>query len=139
LPLRDCRTLFGEIEKMLETKKTILVVDDDQSILRVFTRVLERKGFFVTTVENGTDAINQVLRKHFDAALIDVRLPDMEGTAILPRIQETSPKTVKIVFTGSPDLESLGDGQRKDMDAFFTKPVQPEFLLAFLDEKLRTK
>jgi DNA-binding NtrC family response regulator len=124
---------------MPETKRTIIIVDDDRSILRVFTRVLEKKGYTVTTAENGKDALNQIEHSRFDAALIDVRLPDMAGTAILPRIQETSPKTVKIVFTGSPDLEVLGNGANKNMDAFLVKPVKPEVLLGILDEKIKAR
>jgi DNA-binding NtrC family response regulator len=124
---------------MLEGKRTIIIVDDDRSILRVFTRVLEKKGYTVTTAENGKAALNQIECNRFDAALIDVRLPDMEGTAILPRIQETSPKTVKIIFTGSPDLEVLGNGANKNMDAFLLKPVKPEVLLGILDEKIKAR
>ena len=124
---------------MPETKKTIIIVDDDRSILRVFTRVLEKKGFTVTAVENGKDALSQIEHNHFDAALIDVRLPDMDGTELLPKIQETSARTLKIVFTGSPDLGCLGNDGKENMDAFLIKPIKPEVLLGILDEKLKTK
>jgi DNA-binding NtrC family response regulator len=124
---------------MSEPRKTILIVDDDRSILRVFTRVFERKGYAVTAVETGNDGLTQIKRVHFDAALIDVRLPDMEGTSLLPTIKETSPKTVKIVFTGSPDLESLSNGSKKEMDAFLIKPVRPETILDILDQKIKQR
>ena len=124
---------------MPQTKRTILVVDDDQSILRVFTRVLEKKGYTVTTAETGKDATNCIDHSCFDAALIDVRLPDIDGTSLLPKIQEASPKTVKIVFTGSPDLECLARCGGISMDAFLVKPVRPEMLLNILDEKLRLR
>jgi DNA-binding NtrC family response regulator len=124
---------------MPETKRTIIIVDDDRSILRVFTRVLEKKNYAVTTVETGKAALDQIKCNRFDAALIDIRLPDMEGTAILPIIQETSPKTVKIVFTGSPGLEVLGNGANNNMDAFLLKPVNPEVLLGILDEKIKAR
>jgi DNA-binding NtrC family response regulator len=124
---------------MLEAKRPIIIVDDYQSILRVFTRVLEKKGYTVTTAENGKAALNQIECNRFDASLIDVCLPDMESTAILPRIQETSPKTVKIIFTGSPDLKVLGNGANKNMDAFLLKPVKPEVLLGILDEKIKAR
>jgi DNA-binding NtrC family response regulator len=119
-------------------KRTIIIVDDDKSILRVFTRVLERKGYAVTTAENGKDAIDKIRRTRFDAALIDVRLPDMHGTSILPIIQETSASTVKIMFTGSPDLDQH-DKKNSIMDAFLIKPVKPEILLSILQEKLNAK
>ncbi len=114
------------------------MVDDDKSILRVFTRVLEKKGYSVTTAENGKDAIEKIRQTRFDAALIDVRLPDMHGTEILPIIQKTSSTTVKIMFTGSPDLDQH-DNKDSIMDAFLIKPVKPEILLSLLQEKLKAK
>jgi DNA-binding NtrC family response regulator len=71
--------------------------------------------------------------------LIDVRLPDMEGTDLLPRIQAMSPETVKIVFTGSPTVEASTEAAKRNMDAFLLKPVKPEVLLGILDEKLKDR
>jgi DNA-binding NtrC family response regulator len=122
-----------------ETKRSILIVDDDRAILRVFTRLLEKKGYIVTTVQTGIEALSQIDKNCFDAALIDLRLPDMEGTEILPVLQKTSSKTVRIVITGSPDLKNVGNRQRRDMDAFLIKPVNPEVLLGVLNEKLNPK
>ncbi|MCW4009617.1 MAG: response regulator [Candidatus Bathyarchaeota archaeon] len=124
---------------MTEEKRTVLIVDDDQSILRVFTRVLEKKGYAVTTVENGKSSLKQIERRRFDAALIDMRLPDIEGTELLPVLQQKSPGTIRIVFTGSPNMQSLANGKRNDMDAFLIKPVNPEVLLRILNEKLKKK
>jgi DNA-binding NtrC family response regulator len=121
---------------MPDTKKTILLIDDDKSILRVFTRVFEKKGYVVVAVETGKKALDQIKQCHFDAALIDARLPDMEGTELLPKIQETSPNAVKIVFTGSPTLELAG-GVNKSIDAFLVKPVKPEIVLEILEEKFK--
>ena len=124
---------------MPEDKKTILIIDDDQSIRRVFTRVFEKKGYSVVAVDTGKKALDQIRRNRFDAALIDVRLPDMDGRDLLPEIQATSPKTVKIVFTGSPDVEFSSGGAAENMDAFLIKPVKPEVLLSILEEKLKAK
>jgi DNA-binding NtrC family response regulator len=119
-------------------KRTILIIDDDRSILRVFTRVFEKKGYSVVAVETGKKAKDQIRHHRFDAALIDVRLPDMNGTDLLSEIQARSPKTVKIVFTGSPTVEFSSPEAEKNMDAFFIKPVKPEVLLSILDEKLKS-
>ena len=119
-------------------KRTIIIVDDDKSILSVFTRVLEKKGYVVTTAENGKDCMDKIEHFHFSAALIDVCLPDMMGIDILPKIYQTSPKTVKIVFTGSPYLEALKVGNEY-IDAFLVKPIKPELLLNILEEKLKAK
>jgi DNA-binding NtrC family response regulator len=120
-----------------EKKKTMLVIEDDRSILRVFARVLEKKGYAVVGVENGKDAMEQIKNRCFDAALIDLNLPDMQGTELLTEIQEKSPKTVKIIFTGSPTGEFSENRENENMDAFLVKPVKPEVLLSILDEKLK--
>jgi CheY-like chemotaxis protein len=117
-------------------KRTILVVDDDPSILRVIRRVFERAGYVVTVAGTGTDAQKLIDKCCFDAALIDVRLPDMLGTELLSRI--TVPQqTVKIVFTGSPEPEYRLEAQRKGADAFLTKPVNPAIIIDFLEEKFK--
>lgn len=140
--MSETATVISPLEleiDMPEAKRTILIIDDDQSILRVFTRVFERKGYSVVAVDTGKKALDQIRRSRFDAALIDVRLPDMDGTELLPEIQATSPKTVKIVFTGSATVEFGSAEAEKSMDAFLLKPVKPEVLLNILEEKLKTK
>jgi DNA-binding NtrC family response regulator len=121
---------------MSNVRKTVLLVDDDQSILRVFTRVLERKGYSVITAENGGDATRKIETSSFDAALIDFRLPDIDGTALLPKIEEKLPKAVKIIFTGYSDLDCAENGGNRHIDAFLIKPVKPEVLLDILSKKL---
>jgi CheY-like chemotaxis protein len=119
-------------------KRTILVVDDDQSILRVIRRVFERAGYTVTVACTGLDAQKLIDRFCFDAALIDIRLPDMLGTELLSRIAR-SQQTVKIVFTGSPEPEYRLEAERKGADAFLIKPVNPATILELLEEKFKAR
>jgi DNA-binding NtrC family response regulator len=90
-------------------------------------------------VGSGKEASNLIKGDCFDVALIDVRLQDMLGTDLLCLIAETSPQTVKVVFTGSPDVDCRLEAERKHVDAFFIKPVNPQVLLKLLDEKLKRK
>ncbi len=124
---------------MTEPKRTVLIVDDDRSILRVFRRVLEKAGYAVATAETGKEAIVQIKHCCFDAALIDVKLPDVEGIELLPVISGVSPTTVRIVFTGSPDLESINNDGKRLMDDFLNKPVRPEVVLELLDRKIKRR
>lgn len=121
---------------MTETKRTILIIDDDKAILRVFTRLFEKKGYGVVAAETGREAIEKLEANSYDAALIDIRLPDMEGTDLLPIIQHRTPKTVKIVVTGSPTHENCARATEEGADAFVGKPVNPDVLLNILEEKL---
>ncbi len=116
-------------------KPSVLIVDDDLAILRTFTRILERKGYLVTAAARGIDAKNKLANDHFDVALIDLRLPDMEGTELFPYIQQSSRKTIKIVITGQTQrLSSI-----KGADASVAKPVDPTRLLSIIDSKIKLK
>lgn len=119
-----------------EHKKTILVVDDDCSILRTFSRILKRCGYEVETAESGREAIRKASCRHFDAALLDLRLPDMKGTDILIRARQQLESTAKIIITGCPSLESGVTALEEGADAYLTKPVHIQELLAVMDDKL---
>ena len=123
---------------MKQTSKTVLVIDDDKSILRTFTRILQRAGYSTETAENGKEALDKIQAGNYDAALIDVVLGDSNGLDLLPKIKEKSPKTVKIVVTGADSTEKRDEACRNGADAYLTKPVNPEVLLDVFAEKLKT-
>jgi CheY-like chemotaxis protein len=85
--------------------------------------------------EGGKEAIEKLRSNSYDVALIDLRLPDMEGTELFPLIQSTSPRTLKIMLTGKMLLGEIVAGA----DALLNKPIQPEQLLSIIDSKLKTK
>jgi DNA-binding NtrC family response regulator len=116
-------------------KPAILLVDDDLSILHAFRRIFERKGYTVMVAEKGKDAIQQLNRNHFDVAVIDFGLPDMEGTKLFPIIEQSWPKTLKIMLTGKTHLANAVEG----VDEFLGKPLNPEKLLSIIDTKLRNR
>ncbi|HJW31281.1 MAG TPA: response regulator, partial [Saprospiraceae bacterium] len=66
--------------------KSILIVDDDRSILRTFSRILQRAGFQTETAESGKEAQSKIQAKNYDVALIDVILGDSNGLDLLPKI-----------------------------------------------------
>ncbi len=123
---------------LVELKRNVLLVDDDLSILRVIKRILERKGYAVTAVSTGKEALTQINRNCFDASIVDVRLADISGLDIVKRITQVSPGTIRVVFTGSPGSSDF-QSSAKNMDAFLLKPVNPEELLHVLEEKLQTR
>lgn len=122
---------------MKEDPRTILVVDDDKSILRTFTRILQKAGYTVEVAETGKEAIEKVKTNCYDVALIDVRLPDMDGTDLLPTMQKKIPDAAKIVVTGFPSMENGIKALDGGADAYLVKPLKPEELIALIEEKLR--
>jgi DNA-binding response OmpR family regulator len=122
-----------------ETKKTVLVIDDDKSILRTFTRILQKSGYEVDVAETGKEALEKTGKRSYDVALVDIRLPDMDGTDLLNKMPKTMRKAVKIMITGFPSLENGVKALDEGADAYLVKPVRPEELLMLIEEKLKSK
>ena len=123
---------------MNQNCKTVLVIDEDKFILRTFTRILQRAGYSTETAENGKEALDKIQTRNYDAALIDVVLGDSNGLDLLPKIEKNSPKTVKIIVTGSDSTEKRDAACKNGADAYLTKPVNPEVLLDVFADKIRT-
>jgi DNA-binding NtrC family response regulator len=121
------------------SKKTILVVDDDKSILRTFTRILQKSGYEIETAETGKEATEKAENRHYDLALVDIRLPDMDGTDLLAKLKKQLQRTVKIMITGFPSLETGVKALDEGADAYLVKPVKPQDLLLLIEEKLKVK
>lgn len=124
---------------MSASKKTILVVDDDKSILRTFTRILQKSGYDVDVAETGKEAMEKTENRHYDLALVDIRLPDMDGTDLLAKLKRQLQHTVKIMITGFPSLETGVKALDEGADAYLVKPVKPQELLILIEEKLKNR
>jgi DNA-binding NtrC family response regulator len=114
----------------------ILVIDDEESIRRTVSMILERAGYLVDTAENGKQAIEKAEANFYNLTLIDIRLPDVEGTELLDALEETTPNMVKIILTGYPALENAVKAINKGVDAYLIKPVKPDELLKVIQERL---
>jgi DNA-binding response OmpR family regulator len=110
-------------------KKRILVIDDDEVILKIFKEILEMEDYIVDTAKTGKEAIEKSYANLYNMALIDIRLPDMDGTQLLTRMRETVPKMVKIIVTGFVSTNSTIEATR-GADGYVTKPIMDtdEFL-----------
>jgi two-component system nitrogen regulation response regulator NtrX len=118
-------------------KKSILIVDDDRAILRSLKDILQFKGYVIDTAETGREAIEKSKIKFFNLALLDIVLPDMEGTDLLTKIHGTMPRMMKVMLTGYPSLENAVKSLNLGADAYIMKPVSPDKLLKVIEEKLR--
>ncbi|MEM3823920.1 MAG: response regulator, partial [Candidatus Bathyarchaeia archaeon] len=77
----------------------ILIVDDDENIRKVLVTILEEEGYTVESVDTAKKAIEATKKKFYNVALIDIRLPDMEGIELLTRMRETTPRIRKVIIT----------------------------------------
>jgi len=120
-------------------KKSVLVIDDDKSVLRTFRRILEKGGYDVEVAETGKEAMQKASARGFDVALIDLRLPDMDGTELLLKAKESLGDAVKIMITGAPSVDTGTKALDEGVDVYIVKPVKPEELLSLIAEKLKPK
>lgn len=121
---------------MAKDKASILIVEDDANIRETLKTILQQQGYNIDTAKNGQEAIQKSKTKFFNMALLDIKLPDIEGTKLLITMHETLPKMIKIMVTGYPSLENAVEALNLGADAYIIKPVNPEKLLALIEEKL---
>jgi len=114
----------------------ILIVDDDENIRKVLTTILEDEGYIVESVGTAKNAIAKTGKKFYNLALIDVRLPDMEGIELLTRMRDTTPKMRKIIITGYPTLQNAVKAVNKGADAYIIKPFDVKKTLRTMKEEL---
>jgi DNA-binding NtrC family response regulator len=122
---------------MREQEQTrILIIDDDQSIRETLSKALEKAGYVVDTAEDGAEAIEKAQANFYNLALIDIRLPDIEGTKLLTAMKDTTPKMAKIILTGYPALENAIEAVNKGADSYVRKPVDIGELLRVIKKHL---
>ncbi len=115
----------------------ILIVDDDENIRKVLKTILEDEGYAVDEAEDAKKAIEKSRRHVYNLALIDIRLPDMEGVELLTRMKDAVPKMRKIIITGYPTLQNAIEAVNRGADAYILKPFDMEKVLATIKEQLR--
>ncbi|MGP8069855.1 MAG: response regulator [Candidatus Bathyarchaeia archaeon] len=123
---------------MSESKKTrILVIDDDEGIRKVVAEALKSEGYSVDTASNGKEAVEKSQTNFYNLALVDIRLPDMEGTKLLTSMKETTPEMIKIILTGYPALQNAIDAVNKGAHGYLVKPINMDELLGSVKQHLK--
>ncbi len=89
------------------------------------------------TAETGQAGIEKTENAFFNLALIDVRLPDMEGIELLTKLHENKPKTRKIIVTGYPTLQNAVSAVNRGADAYVLKPFDVEKILLTIKDQLK--
>jgi len=117
----------------------ILIVDDDRIILSILTKFLQKAGYQTDAAETSREALEKVKNQYYDVAIMDIKLPDMEGTDLLLIMNRTSPRTTKIMMTGFASKENRDRSLNRGADAYLVKPIAPQQLLSTIKEKLSAK
>jgi len=116
----------------------ILVIDDEKPTLSMFRLFLDAYGYSVYTAENGTEGLAIFQKEKPEIVLTDIKMPGIDGLAVLQRIKEVAPKTAVIVITGHGDTALAEQAVALDAVDFINKPIKKEALDAAL-KKAREK
>ncbi len=120
----------------MDKNPRILVVDDDETIRTTMKAILQDEGYIVDLAASGKEAIEKTQETSYNIALLDIRLPDMEGIELLKRIKDGVPRTRKIMVTGYPSMQNAIAAVNKNADAYLLKPVDVEKLLDIVKQQL---
>jgi DNA-binding NtrC family response regulator len=120
----------------LDKRARILVIDDDENIRTTLKPVLKSEGYIVDVAKNGHEAIAMTEQALYNVALIDIRLPDMEGVELLTKMRDTVPKMRKIMLTGYPSVQNAIEAVNRKADAYLVKPVDIAKLLVTIKTHL---
>lgn len=114
--------------------KSILVVDDDVDTCRNLVDLLQEFGYRVDAAHDGNGALNLAKQKHYRLALLDLRLPGMNGLDVFRRIRDTCHAIDGILMTGFATQDVVIEGIQCGLRRVLAKPVEIPELLTLIDE-----
>ena len=104
-------------------QERILVVDDDEALLRLLSMRLSASGFAVTTCATGEEALTLAKREMFDLALTDLRLPDRDGLSVLEELKLIHPDLPVLLLTAHGSIPNAVEAMQKGAFGYLTKPL----------------
>ena len=119
----------------------LLIADDDSENRTILGRLLEPHGFRLAFAENGVEVIDQMANQDFDAVLLDIQMPKMDGFEVLSRLRESGQlrNTPVIVVTGLQEEQDAVRCIENGAEDFLSRPIRPALLMARLSASLEKK
>jgi DNA-binding response OmpR family regulator len=126
-------------ETAIMDKVNILWADDEMDLLKPHLLFLREKGYDVTTVTNGNDAVDKFKEDHFDIVFLDEQMPGMSGIETLSRIKNINGEIPVVMITKSEEEQIMEDAIGSKISDYLIKPVNPNQLLLSLKKNLENK
>jgi len=117
----------------------LLLVDDELELLDSLAKALRHRGIEVTTADGGEQALQRIAEQTFDVALIDAKMPGIDGLALLRLIKNAQPLTEVLVLTGHPSMGMAVEGLKGGAVDFLMKPQSPDVLASKVREAWRMR
>jgi ATP-dependent Lon protease len=120
-------------------KPRILVVDDEEIVIRNLERVFKKEGYTVETALNGTDALKKLDIADFDVVLTDLRMERIDGIDILEKVKSKYPDTQVIMITGYASIDSAIESIKKGAFHYIAKPFKLDDMRSIVKQALEKK
>jgi CheY-like chemotaxis protein len=134
-------TLFAgakEIARAPLLKKRVLLVDDNESLRKLFTQVLEASGFEVAVASDVNEALKLIAAGRFDVLLSDMQMPgDGDGLTVVSAMRHSNPEAVTFILSGYPEMNRASNAIVLQTDEVLTKPISPNALVQAIKDRLR--
>jgi len=115
----------------------ILLVEDDERLQQLYQSVLERAGFLVFAVANGTEALKQLESTQVEVIITDIMMPVMDGYELLETLRSSRVETPVLIITAKADFEDKKKGFQLGTDDYMTKPVDVNEMVLRVEALLR--
>lgn len=120
-------------------KEKILLVDDEEEFTKILAERMATRGLEVDTVASGTEALDQSRQKPYDAVVLDMAMPEMDGIETLKKLLDENPDLQVIFLTGKATLEKGIEAVKLGALDFLEKPVKLEILIEKIKEAKSNK
>ena len=120
----------------MKGRESILVVDDDLDFLKIIKLILENKGYKVDTAPSANEGISRLKERFYNATILDISLPDADGTELLTHFLEIHPDIIAIMLTGHSSVQNAVRSLNRGAFAYLEKPLDTETLLSVINRGL---
>jgi two-component system NtrC family response regulator len=117
----------------------ILLVDDEENLLEYLSKRLLKQGFTVKATFSGAEALNAAGDDHYDVAVVDLKMPEMDGVETQKRLKDIQPFLQCIVLTGHGSVETALESGHQDAFQYLLKPVDYDNLVAIIEQAYEKK
>ncbi|MFC1964159.1 ATP-binding protein [Chloroflexota bacterium] len=115
---------------------SILVVDDEVDFLAVIKKILQMKGYDAATATSAEEAVSCARERSYNVAILDISLPDTDGTELISTLLEIHPDLIVIMLTGHSSVKNVTESLNRGAFAYLEKPLDPDHLISVIERGL---
>jgi DNA-binding NtrC family response regulator len=117
----------------------ILIVDDEEIVIRSCLRILDGAEFQVESVQDGREALKKIEEDHYDMMILDIMMPNIDGLEVLRRVKETHPNVDVIMITGLSQIDTAVQAMKLGAFDYISKPFEPDELKLVVQRALERR